>query len=77
LKEVANARFIGRIRSLLAGGQIIEEDSYLVHFPFDGMILTADATFVDQKELLIGTHLLRAHLLTIDFPAGTVLLKQS
>ncbi len=31
-----NALFVGRVSSSLAGGQLIEEDAYLVDFPFDG-----------------------------------------
>ena len=43
-----------------------------VDFPFDGRTLRADATFVDSREILIETHLLRRHRLTIDFVAETV-----
>jgi len=76
LKDVVHARFIGRIHSLLGGGQTLEEDSYLVRLPFDGVDVTADATFVEQNELLIGTHLLRNHRLEVDFPSSTVSLER-
>ena len=76
LKDDVDARFIGRIHSLLAGGQMLEEDSYLVTFPFDGVDVTADATFVEQNELLIGTHLLRNYRLEVHFPASTVSLER-
>jgi predicted aspartyl protease len=74
LQPFVNARFLCRNRSLLAAGQIIEEDSYLVDFPFDGQTEIAEATFVPGREILVGTHLLRQHQLTIDFPAGTLRL---
>jgi predicted aspartyl protease len=74
LQPFLNARFLCRNRSLLAAGQIVEEDSYLVDFPFDGRIELAEATFAPGEELLIGTHLLRRHVLTIDFPAQTLRL---
>jgi predicted aspartyl protease len=44
LRESLNARFIGRISSLLASGQHIEQDVYLVDFPFDGETVRAEAT---------------------------------
>jgi hypothetical protein len=45
-----------------------------VDFPFDGQTEIAEATFVPGREILVGTHLLRQHQLTIDFPAGTLRL---
>ena len=72
LRHSLNERFVGRATSALAGGQTIEEDAYQVDFPFDGRTLRADATFVDSHEILIGTHLLRRHRLTIDFVSETV-----
>lgn len=72
LRDPLNARFVGRVTSTLAGGQTIEEDAYQVDFPFDGRFLKADATFVDCDEILVGTHLLRRHRVTIDFVAETV-----
>jgi predicted aspartyl protease len=72
LRHAVNARFIGRIPVALGGGQHIEEDVYLVDFPFDGETLLAEATFVPGQEILLGTHLLRQYRLAIDFPARTV-----
>ena len=72
LRHSLNERFVGRATSALAGGVMIEEDAYQVDIPFDGRTLRADATFVDSHEILIGTHLLRRHRLTIDFVAETV-----
>ena len=58
--------------SALAGGQIIDEDAYLVDFPFDGQIIQAEATFVSGPQILIGTHLLREYCLEINFVSRTV-----
>lgn len=74
LRQAVNARFIGHIHVALGGGQHIEEEVYLVDFPFDGEILLAEATFVLGQEILLGTHLLRRYRLEIDFPARTVRL---
>jgi hypothetical protein len=57
IRSSVNARFQGRVLSVLASDQEIEEDSYLVDFPFDGLLLTAEATFVSAGDILIGTHL--------------------
>jgi len=74
LQLFLNARFLCRNRSLLAAGQVVEEDCYLVDFPFDGQTELAEATFVPSQELLIGTHLLRQYHLAINFPARTLRL---
>jgi hypothetical protein len=60
--------------SIKGGGQVVEEDAFQVDFPFDGQTIRADATFVEGDETLVGTHLLRCHRLTIDFPARTMTL---
>ena len=44
LRQSLNARFIGRTSSLLGGGQSVEEDVYLVDFPFDDRTVHAEAT---------------------------------
>ncbi len=54
LHALVNARFLNRTLSLLAGGQIIDEDTYLVDFPFDGQTVLAEATFVSGGEILVG-----------------------
>jgi hypothetical protein len=61
---------------LLAAGQIIEEPTYIVEFPFDGQVYLAEATFADHDEILIGGHLLREHCLEINYPARTVRLER-
>ncbi len=60
-------RYVGRVTSSLAAGQIIEEDLYLVEFPFDGQTMRAEASFVSGAEMLVGTRLLKHHRLEIDF----------
>jgi hypothetical protein len=69
-----DAHFIGRIASLLASGQHIEQDVYLVDFPFDGETVRAEATFVSGEEMLIGTHVMQSYRLEIHFPDQTVRL---
>jgi predicted aspartyl protease len=77
LKIAVDARFLCRIRSLLAGGHIIEEDNYLVQFPFDGHVVAAEATFSPGDEILIGTHLLQHYRLQIDFARRRVVLERA
>ncbi len=72
LRSHVNAQFVGRATSLLAANQRIEEDVFLVDFPFDGRTVRVQATFVDGDEILIGTGMLRDYRLQIDFPARTV-----
>jgi predicted aspartyl protease len=76
LRSALHPRFIGRISSVLAAGQRVEEDIYLVDFPFDDRSIQAEATFVPGNEILIGTQLLRQYRLEIHFPARTVLLER-
>lgn len=77
LRNVLNPQYVGKVTSALAGGQTIEEDVYLVDFPFDGDIIQARATFVIGSEILIGTHLLQEHRLQIDFVKQTVMLEKA
>ena len=74
LRDSLNARYVGRVTSALAGGQILEEDVYVVEFPFDGRTIQAEATFVSGSHILIGTHLLREYRLQINFVHKTVQL---
>lgn len=74
LREVLKVRHVGRVISALAGGHSVEEDVYLVEFPFDGRIVRAEATFVPGSQILIGTHLLQEYQLQIDFVRKTVQL---
>jgi len=72
LRTHLDGECVGRVSSLLAAGQRIEEDVYLVDFPFDGHVQTVQATFVNSEEILIGTHMLRRYRLKIDFSAKTL-----
>ena len=76
LRNSLNAHYIGRATSALAGGQTIEEDVYLVDFPFDGKVIQAEATFVADRQILIGTRLLREYRLQVDFVSQTVELER-
>ena len=71
-----NTQPAGRIRSALAGGQMIEEDAFLVEFPFDGQMLRVIATFVSEAQILFGTNLLRDYYLQIRFKSRTVRLER-
>jgi len=76
LRGKLNDQPAGRLRSALAGGQVIEEDAYSVDFPFDGQVLHAIATFVSDEQVLIGTNLLRDYYLQIRFASKTLRLER-
>jgi len=76
LRNAVAARFLGPSQSLLAGGNIVTEDQYAVHFPFDGAIRRVRATFAPGDGILIGTRMLMPYRLTVDFPDGRVWLKR-
>lgn len=76
LRNALNSRYVGRVISALAGSQTIEEDVYLVDFPFDGRVIQAETTFVTGYQILIGTHLLREYHLQINFVSKTVELER-
>ena len=76
LRDSLNARYVGQATSALAGGQTIEEAVYLVDFPFDGEVVPAEATFVVEHHILIGTRLLREYRLQINFVLQTVELEK-
>ena len=77
LRDPLNAHFVGRATAALAGGQSVEEELYLVDFPFDGRIVQAEATFVSGDRILIGTHLLREYSLQVNFASRTVQLERA
>ena len=77
LRTVLNPQYIGEVISVLAGGQTIEEELYRVNFPFDGKMISAEATFVIGSEILIGTRLLQEYCLQIDFVKRTVVLEKA
>ena len=76
LREAFDARYVGRATAALAGGQSVEEDVFIVEFPFDGQKVRAEVSFVSDSRILIGTHLLREYSLQIDFMNKTVLLER-
>lgn len=76
LRSHVNPRYTGRLSSALAGGQVIEEDAFLVDFPFDGETVLATATFVSGSQILVGTNLLKEHRLLIRFVHRTVELER-
>jgi clan AA aspartic protease len=63
LRFQVNAQFVGRLTSLLAANQRVEEDVYLVDFYFHGNRVRVQATFVDGDEILIGTRMLQDYRL--------------
>ena len=77
LHEPLHAHFVGRATAALAGGQSVEEDLYLVDFPFDGRIVQTEATFVSASSILIGTRLLREYSLQINFAGRSVQLEHT
>jgi predicted aspartyl protease len=74
IQPYVNARPTIPIRFLLGGGKTIVQQGYDVDFPFDGRTMTAEATFVPGGCIVLGTALLHAHRLEIDFVARTVKL---
>lgn len=74
LRGVLNPRFIGSVRSDLAGDVSIEEDVFEVTMDFDGRVVVAEASFSRASLGLVGTHFLRDYRLTIDFVARTLVL---
>lgn len=76
LQANLTGQFVGRATSLLAAGQTVEEDVYLVEFPLDDEIVLTEATFVAGSEILVGTRMLRRHRVRIDFPHKTVVVER-
>lgn len=76
LRDLLSTRYVGRVTSALAGGQTIEENVYLVDFPFEGQTVQVEATFVSGGQILIGTHLLREYRLEVNFVSKTVELER-
>jgi predicted aspartyl protease len=62
----------GKEQFLLAGGIVVTDDMFVVDFPFDGEILSAQVAYAEVSEILIGTGLLKDYRLEIDFHAGTL-----
>lgn len=77
LRARVNAQFVGRVPVLLAANRRIEEDVFLVDFPFDSRLTRAQATFVEGDGILIGTGLLVEHRLIVDFKTRVVQLERT
>ena len=76
LTSVNIVGYIGPTQFVLAGGQTLVETVYLVEFPFDGKVIEAEATFVADSQILLGTRLLRDYRLQINFVTRTVELER-
>jgi len=76
LRAHLNPRFLTQTEWLPAAGQRIVEDLNEMELPFDGQTLSAEATFVPNESILIGTGIMAQHWLAIDFVARTVLLER-
>ena len=74
IRQSLSARYCGRVKSRLAGGQSLTEHCYLVEMEFDGTELEVEVTFADSESALIGTRLMQEHLLQIDFVRRSVAL---
>ena len=66
-----------RITYLLGTGQTSTVITYAVKVTIDSEEFVTEAFFSPSDEFLIGLDLLREFRLTIDFPAGTVLLERA
>jgi len=77
LSSHVHPQFYNRALSILAANQTIEEDNYLVDFPFDGQIVAAVATFSEGNGILIGTKMLSDYKLTVDFVKGEVVIERT
>jgi predicted aspartyl protease len=62
----------GNQRSVLAGGIVVDDQMYIIDFPFDGDVVKARVCYAPVDDILIGTGLLEDYLLEINFPARLV-----
>jgi predicted aspartyl protease len=69
-------QYEGEVETTLAAGQVVVETIFSITISFDGLATQARASFAATDRILLGTHLLCNHRLTIDFPARTVLLER-
>jgi predicted aspartyl protease len=70
-------RLYREVKFQLGGGQDeYETKTYKVWCKIDSDAWEVEAFFAATDEILIGLELLRPYRLTIDFPAGTVLLER-
>jgi hypothetical protein len=60
----------------LGGGQMIIQPTCRIDFPFDGQTVDAVTTYSRRTDILIGTGLLQAYRLEVNFVKRTVLLER-
>ena len=63
-------------RTTLGAGTVVDENLYLIEFPFDGEVVQAEAAFSPVPEILIGTTMLLNYRLEVNFVARTVVLEK-
>ena len=76
LQGMLKSEYLGKVVSILAGGQSIMEDLYEVEFAFDGQTMSAEVTYAAARDILVGTGMLENHRLEVDFPKETVRLER-
>ena len=76
LRNLVNPRPHARQKAVLATGESIEEDVFLIELDFDGQLSKSEVTFAQVDEVVIGTHLMRHHRLEINFVTKIVLLER-
>jgi len=76
LRPMLHPRFLWEALYYLAAGQTVVQELYEVQFPFDGVLMKAEATFVAGNDILLGTAMLRHHRLEINFPSRSVLIER-
>lgn len=76
LRTPLEPRYVGQVTSALAGGQVVEEEVFLMDFPFNGRSVQVEATFVSGNHILVGTRLLRGHRLEVNFASKVVELER-
>ena len=69
--------YLGLVTVQLAAGKESKEEFYRVRVPFDGGTVEAEASFVSNNTILIGTRLINDYLLLVDFPKRHVELNRS
>jgi predicted aspartyl protease len=70
------SRLWGEADVTLSNGQIVRQKLFILEFPFDGELQTVRASFGPGHEVLIGTQLLAAYRVEINFATRAVLLEK-
>lgn len=76
LADLFPGSFYAETEIVLGDGQIVVEDLFTIDFPFDGNMVSIQASFADTSELLVGTLLLQNHRLEVNFVTRTVELEK-